>query len=461
MAPGSDLAEKRRSDFNFFREQLAAPLGQQLESLFGPGTAAPLRVAINDFEAAASLADQLPSVLAAVSRGTSEFTPTPAEVKELLRRAYPAGRAPLIVQFEVDGLDESAALAAALPASARATPLVLPGAAYAHAHAHVQIPHVTRCTVHMPHNARPARSRVHPGTHLTPLAVDPDAPTSALLPTSVLGGLGAAARTALLADAAKLIDAIDGHFDRVAAEKLSAAAAAEWEASQIQPPKAAATAAAGGEAEAAAEVEAAAAAAAVAEAAEEAEALAQARAAEAAEADAADADAEAAKAEAAKAAKAEEVKAEALVAEARAAEAAAARLTEEEAMAQTIAAAKADAMAQAEAEARAEAAARAKAKADAKEVRLAAEEARLKAEAEARAEAEAADAEVVAAEAAVKAAEAAAEAATAAAAAAATVVAAPPPAEGAATEGAANYRELKVPAGKKKKKARKKKGSAD
>ena len=204
VAPGSDLAEMRRSNFDFVRQQLAAPLGQQLESLFGPGAAAPLRVAINDAEAAASLVDQLPSVLAAVSRGTSEFTPTPAEVKELLGRAYPAGRAPLIVQFEVDGLDESPALAAALPASARATPLVLPG------------------------------------THLTPLVVDPDAPTSALLPLPALGGGGAALRAALLADADKLIDAIDGHFDKVAAEQLSAAAAAEWEASQIQPPKAAA-----------------------------------------------------------------------------------------------------------------------------------------------------------------------------------------------------------------------------
>ena len=412
VAPGSDLAEMRRSNFDFVRQQLAAPLGQQLESLFGPGAAAPLRVAINDAEAAASLVDQLPSVLAAVSRGTSEFTPTPAEVKELLGRAYPAGRAPLIVQFEVDGLDESPALAAALPASARATPLVLPG------------------------------------THLTPLVVDPDAPTSALLPLPALGGGGAALRAALLADADKLIDAIDGHFDKVAAEQLSAAAAAEWEASQIQPPKAAA-----------AEVEAAPAAAAVAEAAAEAEAVAEARAAEAAEADAADAAAEAAKAEEAqaKAAKAEEVKAEALVAEARAAEAAAARLAEEEAMAEMIATAKADAMAQAEGEAAAEMAATVKAKAVAKEVRLATEEARLKAEAEARA----ADAEVVAAEASVAEAEAVAEAATAAATAATTVVAAPAATEGVASEGAANYRELKVPAGKKKKKTRKKKASAD
>ena len=411
VAPGSDLAEMRRSNFDFVRQQLAAPLGQQLESLFGPGAAAPLRVAINDAEAAASLVDQLPSVLAAVSRGTSEFTPTPAEVKELLGRAYPAGRAPLIVQFEVDGLDESPALAAALPASARATPLVLPG------------------------------------THLTPLVVDPDAPTSALLPLPALGGGGAALRAALLADADKLIDAIDGHFDKVAAEQLSAAAAAEWEASQIQPPKAAA-----------AEVEAAPAAAAVAEAAAEAEAVAEARAAEAAEADVAEAAAEAAKAEEAqaKAAKAEEVKAEAQVAEARAAEAAKARLAEEKAMAETIAAAKADAMAQAEGEAAAEMAATVKAKAVAKEVRLATEEARLKAEAEARA----ADAEVVAAEASVAEAEAVAEAATAAATAATTVVAAPAATEGVASEGAANYRELKVPAGKKKK-TRKKKASAD
>ena len=89
------------------------------------------------------------------------------------------------------------------------------------------MPHASRCTVHMPHAARPARNRVHPGTHLTPLAVDPDAPTSALLPLPALGGGGAALRAALLADAAKLIDAIDGHFDRVAAEQLSATAAAE------------------------------------------------------------------------------------------------------------------------------------------------------------------------------------------------------------------------------------------
>merc|ERR1719149_502215 len=41
VAPGSDLAEMRRSNFDFVREQLAAPLGQQLESIFGRNRSPP------------------------------------------------------------------------------------------------------------------------------------------------------------------------------------------------------------------------------------------------------------------------------------------------------------------------------------------------------------------------------------------------------------------------------------
>ena len=49
-----------------------------------------------------------------------KFTPTPAEVRALIKEAYPSP-APLVVQFEVDGLDESPDLSAALPALSAAS----------------------------------------------------------------------------------------------------------------------------------------------------------------------------------------------------------------------------------------------------------------------------------------------------------------------------------------------------
>ena len=62
--------------------------------------------------------DQVPDILADISRGTSEFSPSPAEIRSLLGESY-AGAPPLIVSFTDDSLDESPAVTYALPPSAR------------------------------------------------------------------------------------------------------------------------------------------------------------------------------------------------------------------------------------------------------------------------------------------------------------------------------------------------------
>lgn len=193
--PGA--AGLRRDGFGLLK-QLAEPLSGTVGQLLGAPAEQALGVALADAEVIAALVDQLPEVLASVSRGTAEFTPDPAEVRALIKASYPP-RPPLVVQFEVDSLDESPALSAALPASAAASPLKLSG------------------------------------THVTPLAIDPDASTSALLPLNALPdplGLGAAkaVREALLADADRLVEEIDAHFGvaifQAEAEARAAAAAA-------------------------------------------------------------------------------------------------------------------------------------------------------------------------------------------------------------------------------------------
>lgn len=123
-------------------------------------------------------------MLAQISRGASEFTPTPTEMRALVASAFTV-EGPLVVQFSDDGLDESPALEAALPASVGARLLPLQG------------------------------------THLTPLAVDPDAPSSALLP--IPDALGPGVRDALLGDADALLQQLDDYFTA----QLAAAAAKE------------------------------------------------------------------------------------------------------------------------------------------------------------------------------------------------------------------------------------------
>jgi hypothetical protein len=140
--------------------------------------------ALRDAEALAALTDQVPEVLAQISRGASEFTPTPTEMRALVASAFTV-EGPLVVQFSDDGLDESPALEAALPASVGARLLPLQG------------------------------------THLTPLAVDPDAPSSALLP--IPDALGPGVRDALLGDADALLQQLDDYFTA----QLAAAAAKE------------------------------------------------------------------------------------------------------------------------------------------------------------------------------------------------------------------------------------------
>ena len=198
-------------------------------STVGADVAAQLEVALRDAEALASLADQVPALLADIASGTSEFTPAPEEMRSLVGSAYSRPRSPLVVQFSVDSLDESPGLMSALPDAAGARKIDLEG------------------------------------THLTPLAVDPNAPSSALLPIpEALGGGGLRAR--LLGDVDTLVGAVDDHFRarigevqaeadaevRRAAEEARArevAAAAEAEA-KVQAEEAAAEQAAKAKAEA-------------------------------------------------------------------------------------------------------------------------------------------------------------------------------------------------------------------
>lgn len=50
--------------------------------------------------------DQVPDLLASIAAGTTEFTPTPEETREIVRTNYRANRT-FIIQFDNDGIDES------------------------------------------------------------------------------------------------------------------------------------------------------------------------------------------------------------------------------------------------------------------------------------------------------------------------------------------------------------------
>lgn len=160
--------------------------------------------ALRDAEALAALADQVPEVLSSISRGVAEFSPSPDEVRALLGTSYTWPATPLVVQFTVDSLDESPQLLRALPALARARSLVLPG------------------------------------THLTPLAVDPfafgGATAAAAAADLRLAADSSTVRASLLAEVDALVDAVDCHFDEVVATARFAtaeAAATQESASQL------------------------------------------------------------------------------------------------------------------------------------------------------------------------------------------------------------------------------------
>jgi len=160
--------------------------------------------ALRDAEAVAALADQIPDVLGSIAGGTSEFSPSPVEMRELIASRYIA-RSPLVVQFSIDSLDESPALLEALPATAAARSLRLTG------------------------------------THLTPLAqavapTRPSSPASLLPPLPVplpplplplpplpgLGGGREAQVAPLMADVDQLVEELVTYFDRSVASPAAA-----------------------------------------------------------------------------------------------------------------------------------------------------------------------------------------------------------------------------------------------
>lgn len=92
----------RQATFSLVRDAARASPLTQLASI-----ADEVDATLRDAEDLAALTDQLPDVLTQISRGASEFSPSPTEVRELLGTAFKVGHAPLVVSFQVDGLDES------------------------------------------------------------------------------------------------------------------------------------------------------------------------------------------------------------------------------------------------------------------------------------------------------------------------------------------------------------------
>lgn len=145
--------------------------------------------ALRDGEVLASLTDQIPDVLTQISRGASEFSPTPAEMRQLIGESYRQNKKPLVISFEIDGLDESDSLEAVLPSAVGST-----------------------------------RTRLA-GTHLTPLAARRLLVPSALRPGS------------LLFDADGLVDEMDAYFAGALLELAASEGTATPEArGQAQPP---------------------------------------------------------------------------------------------------------------------------------------------------------------------------------------------------------------------------------
>jgi hypothetical protein len=180
-----------------------AALGLDDDQSLVPGVPPIVLKGLDDAEAAAELLDQVPDVVKSIAGGASEFEPTPAEMRRLVQSSYystapplspssssssfppssspPTG--PLVLSFDDDGIDESDELSS-----------LLEGAA---------VPY--------------ARKQL-PGTHVTPLAIDPDATSTPLLPIPDALDSALDLRTALLKDADALVEAVDEYFtDAIAA----------------------------------------------------------------------------------------------------------------------------------------------------------------------------------------------------------------------------------------------------
>merc|ERR1719491_1759884 len=174
------VQEVRRSGFDAVRsaaKSLQDALGLQDDESLIPGVRPLVLKAIDDAEAAAELVDQLPGVVASIANGASEFEPTPSEMRTLVTELYQQP-APLIVRFNDDFIDESDALAAILPDRLG----------------------VKRADLE--------------GTHVTPLAIDPNADSTPLLPIPdvLADGPVGDLRAELLANADELVRTLDDYF---------------------------------------------------------------------------------------------------------------------------------------------------------------------------------------------------------------------------------------------------------
>lgn len=82
-----------------------------------PGVEPLVLRALDDAEAAAQLIDQIPGVVESISRGASEFEPTPTEMRAMVASSFKPPSPPLIVSFSDDGIDESDVLTKVLSES--------------------------------------------------------------------------------------------------------------------------------------------------------------------------------------------------------------------------------------------------------------------------------------------------------------------------------------------------------
>jgi len=143
-----------------------------------PGVKPLVLKAIDDAEAAAELVDQLPGVVASIANGSTEFEPNPEEMRRLVVDKYTQA-SPLIVRFTNDPIDESDILASILPKSLK------------------------------------IKQRDLPGTHLTPLAIDPNSDSTPLLPipeTFANSPFGDIRQDLLLTNADALVSILDDYF---------------------------------------------------------------------------------------------------------------------------------------------------------------------------------------------------------------------------------------------------------
>ena len=189
------VQEARRTGFSLVRN-LATAASDALgvapgESLI-PGVQPIVLKGLADAEAAAELVDQLPAVVASISRGASEFEPSPSEMRQLVASNFypppgsptspvPSSSGPLVVQFADDGIDESDVLVSLLQEASKGMQEARLGVSH--------------------------KLVTLPGTHVTPLAIDPNSPTTPLLPIPEQVYEGDL-REGLLGDADKLVDTL-------------------------------------------------------------------------------------------------------------------------------------------------------------------------------------------------------------------------------------------------------------